>query len=290
MFNRVGLFAKKDDPLVRQTLIGLVEMLQQRNVDILLDDTCQALVGDRVIPPAHIAGTGGGRELVIVVGGDGTMLSAARSLFEFDVPLLGVNLGRLGFLADLSPQDVPAGVERILEGQFVEERRRFLRCRVVRNGATIAESNAFNDAVVQKCNTARLIGLSTYIDGRFLHSQRSDGQIVATPTGSTAYALSGGGPILHPSLDALVIVPVCPHTLTQRPIAVTGDSQIEVVINTREPDQAEFTCDGESICSLHPGDRVQIAKHEGTVRLLHPAGHDHYATLRAKLNWGTDPC
>jgi NAD+ kinase len=289
MFNRVGLFAKKDDPLVKQTLVRLVEMLQARGVEILLDETCQALVGDRVAPPPA-SGNTEGRELVIVVGGDGTMLSAARSLFEFDVPLLGVNLGRLGFLADLSPQDVPAGVERILDGHFVEERRRFLRCRVERGGATVAESNAFNDAVVQKCNTARLIGLSTYIDGRFLHSQRSDGQIVATPTGSTAYALSGGGPILHPSLDALVIVPVCPHTLTQRPIAVTGDSRIEVLVNTREPGQAEFTCDGESICSLHPGDRIHIAKHDGTVRLLHPAGHDHYATLRGKLNWGTDPC
>jgi NAD+ kinase len=290
MFNRVGLFAKKGDPQVKQTLERLVACLQAREVDILLDDTCAALVGHLVSAPASPPAADGGRELVIVVGGDGTMLSAARNLFEFDVPLLGVNLGRLGFLADLSPEDIPAGIEAILDGRYTEELRMFLRCEVVRNGEVIATSNAFNDAVVQKCNTARLISLSTYINGRFLHSQRSDGQIIATPTGSTAYALSGGGPILHPALDAVVIVPICPHTLTQRPIALAGDNRIEVLVNTREPDRAEFTCDGESICTLQPGDRVHILKHERTVRLLHPAGHDHYATLRAKLNWGTDPC
>lgn len=288
MFNRVGLFAKKEDPLVRETLVRLVELLRSRGVEILLDDTCQSMVGDLVSSPASPMESG--RELVIVVGGDGTMLSAARTLFEFDVPLLGINLGRLGFLADLTPQDIPAGIEAVLDGQFVEELRCFLQCRVLRNGNVIAESNAFNEAVVQKCNTARLIALNTFIDGRFLHSQRSDGQIVATPTGSTAYALSGGGPLLHPSLDALVIVPICPHTLTQRPIAVAGNSQIEMLVNTREADRAELTCDGETICTLHPGDRVQIAKHVRSIRLLHPAGHDHYATLRAKLNWGTDPC
>jgi NAD+ kinase len=288
MFNRVGIFAKKEDPLVRETLARLVLLLRNRGVEILLDDTSQAMVGDLVAPSTSPMENG--RELVIVVGGDGTMLSAARTLFEFDVPLLGINLGRLGFLADLSPQDVPAGIEAVLDGQFVEEMRCFLQCRVLRDGAVVGESNAFNEAVVQKCNTARLIALSTYIDGRFLHNQRSDGQIIATPTGSTAYALSGGGPILHPALDALVIVPICPHTLTQRPIAVAGNSHIEILVNTREADRAEFTCDGETICSLRPGDRVQIAKHARTIRLLHPAAHDHYATLRAKLNWGTDPC
>jgi NAD+ kinase len=206
------------------------------------------------------------------------------------VPLLGINLGRLGFLTDLNPADVPAGIEAVLDGRFLEEMRMFLRCQVVRGETVIEESYAFNDIVVQKCNTARLISLSTYIDGRFLHSQRSDGQIIATPTGSTAYALSGGGPILQPALNVLVVVPICPHTLTQRPIVLAGDSQIEVLINTREPDRAEVTCDGETICALQPGDRVRAAKHEHVVRLLHPAGHDHYATLRAKLNWGTDPC
>ncbi|MGQ0657186.1 MAG: NAD(+) kinase [Chromatiales bacterium] len=290
MFNRIGVFAKKGDPQVKQTLDRLVACLHRRGVDLLLDDTCTALLEDRDLPPRHAESAGAGRNLVIVIGGDGTMLSAARALFEFDVPLLGINLGRLGFLADLTPADVPIGLDAILDGRFVEELRMFLRCEVVRSGEVVAENNAFNDVVVQKWNTARLIGLSTYIDGRFLHSQRSDGQIIATPTGSTAYAMSGGGPILHPWLNAVVIVPICPHTLTQRPIAVAGDSDIEILVNTREPERAELTCDGETICALQPGDRVRIAKHERSIRLLHPAGHDHYATLRAKLNWGTDPC
>lgn len=289
MFNRVGLFVKKGDPQVRQTLERLVACLHSRGIDLLLDDTCTALLKDRGLPP-HQHADASGRDLVIVIGGDGTMLSAARALFEFDVPLLGINLGRLGFLADLTPADVPLGIEAILDGRFIEELRMFLRCQVVRAGETVAENNAFNDVVVQKWNTARLIALSTYIDGRFLHSQRSDGQIVATPTGSTAYAMSGGGPILHPMLNAVVIVPICPHTLTQRPIVVAGDSHIEVLVNTREPERAELNCDGETICTLQPGDRVRIAKHERSIRLLHPANHDHYATLRAKLNWGTDPC
>ena len=289
MFNRVGLFAKKDDPQVTQTLLKLVQLLQERGLEILLDETSQTLIGESV-PAMSGSPHAEGRDLVIVVGGDGTMLSAARALFEFDVPLLGINLGRLGFLADLNPADVPDGIDAILDGKFVEELRTFLRCRAYRGGDLVAESNAFNDAVIQKCNTARLIGLNTYINGHFLHSQRSDGQIIATPTGSTAYALSGGGPILHPSLDALVIVPICPHTLSQRPIAIAGNNRIEIDVNTRESDRAELTCDGETICTLQPGDRVQIVKHDGRIRLLHPAGHDHYVTLRAKLGWGSDPC
>lgn len=290
MFNRVGLFAKKGDPQVKLTVEKLVACLRDRGVDILLDDTCAALVSSADLPRQQPGPSGNGRDLVIVIGGDGTMLSAARALFEYDVPLLGVNLGRLGFLADLTPAEIPIGLEAILDGRFVEELRMFLHCRVVRAGEVVAENNAFNDVVVQKWNTARLIGLSTYIDGRFLHSQRSDGQIMSTPTGSTAYALSGGGPLLHPNLDSIVIVPICPHTLTQRPIVVSSNSRIEVLVNTREPARAELTCDGETVCALQPGDRVRVAKHQRPVRLLHPAGHDHYATLRAKLNWGTDPC
>jgi NAD+ kinase len=161
---------------------------------------------------------------------------------------------------------------------------------VLRGGVSIAASHAFNDVVVQKWNTARLIALATAIDGKLLHKQRSDGLIVTTPTGSTAYAVSGGGPILDPNLDAIGLVPICPHTLTQRPIVVAGDSALEIAVSTREAEHVQLTCDGENVCLLQHDDRVRIGKHAQTVRLIHPADHDHYATLRAKLHWGTDPC
>lgn len=290
MFQRIGLFAKKGDLKVRQTLEALLACLRGRHIDVVLDPTCAEVLGESTAGSAWADFGGAGGDLVIVVGGDGTMLSAARGLLQQDVRLLGINLGRLGFLTDLNPNDIPQTLNAILDGHYLEEQRMLLHCRVLRDGQVIAENNAFNDVVVQKWNTARLIALSTYIDGKFLHSQRSDGLIVATPTGSTAYAVSGGGPILHPTLDAIGLVPICPHTLTQRPIVVAGGSDIEILVNTREPDHVQLTCDGENLRTLALDDRVHIRKHDGVVRLIHPADHDHYATLRAKLHWGTDPC
>jgi NAD+ kinase len=290
MFKRVGLYAKKGDPKVGEMLSALLRCLLGHGIEPILDPHCAELLGAAVVKLE--TGTLDGRncDLVIAVGGDGTLLNAARNLFDYKVRLLGVNLGHLGFLADLTPDQVPQGLEAILAGQFIEEPRSFLHCAVWRGDTCVAQSNALNDVSVQKWNTARLIALSTYIDGVFLHNQRSDGLIVSTPTGSTAYSMSGGGPILHPALNAVVVLPICPHTLTHRPIVVSAKSEIEIQINTREPDLAHLSCDGEDICMLAPGDRVRIRTPKDSIRLIHPADHDHYATLRAKLHWGTDPC
>lgn len=290
MFTRVGIIAKRGDMRVRETLVKLVDHLRRRGVDIGVDRYCAELLGSRAFERDEPAAEGDGRDLVIAIGGDGTMLRAAQSLVDYDVRLLGINLGRLGFLADLSPEAMTERLDPILDGAFVEEERLFLECEARRGDEVLRSAHALNDVVVEKWNTARLISVAMRIDGAFVNEQRCDGVIVATPTGSTAYALSGGGPILHPALDALVIVPICPHNLSNRPIVVGAGSEIEIEVHTPETGQAHLTCDGETQQALAPGDRVRVRRRDRRIRLIHPAGHDHYATLRSKLNWGTGPC
>ena len=229
-------------------------------------------------------------DLAIAIGGDGTMLKAAHLACRHEMPLLGINRGRLGFLADIPANAFEEHLNAIFAGTFVEDERFLLHVEVLREGKSLLKSSAFNDVILQKWNIARLIELETYVDGSFVHRQRSDGLIVSTPTGSTAYALAGGGPILHPSLDALALVPICPHTLTNRPIVIDGNSLVEIVVGTREIDHARLTCDGDIELELAPGDRVRIQKQDKKIRLIHPKGHDHFSTLRAKLQWGTEVC
>jgi NAD+ kinase len=227
-------------------------------------------------------------DLVIVIGGDGTMLKAARSFVDASVPLLGINLGRLGFLTDISRHEMEARLDEVFAGRFQEEERFMLEAVVRREGDELVREYALNDVVVQKWNVARLIQFDTYVDAHFVSTQRADGLIVSTPTGSTAYALSGGGPLLHPGLDAITLVPICPHTLSNRPIVVDGSSQIEVVVDDGEETSAQLTCDGQTSLSLRAGDRLFVHKKERPIRLLHPPGHDYYATLRTKLHWAKE--
>jgi NAD+ kinase len=223
-----------------------------------------------------------------VVGGDGTLLNAARSLADTGCAVLGVNLGRLGFLVDVSPEDMDTQLNSILGGDFIEEPRTLLHAMVTRDGEPVDESTALNDVVINKKDIARMIELDTWIDGHYLNRNRSDGLIVATPTGSTAYALSGGGPILHPGLDAITLVPICPHTLSNRPIVINHDSRIEIVIHEGTL-QAQISCDGQVNLTLDPGDRVTVRRHDHDLRLLHPPGHDYFDVLRRKLRWSEQP-
>ncbi|MCA1805361.1 MAG: NAD(+) kinase, partial [Xanthomonadaceae bacterium] len=225
-------------------------------------------------------------DLAIAVGGDGTLLNAARSLADAGVPLLGINRGRLGFLADILPADMTSSLDRVLAGHYQEEERTLLHAEVLRNGECLHQSDALNDVVIHKYDIARMIELETHIDGRFLNTQRSDGLVMATPTGSTAYALSGGGPILHPTLSAIVLVPICPHTLTNRPIVINDHATIEVILHGGSTTEAQVTCDGQVKFPLDCGDRVRVCRKDKTIRLLHPPGHDHYEVLREKLRWG----
>jgi NAD+ kinase len=287
-FSHVGLIGKTNDRKVAVTLQKLAQDLQQRQVDILLDADIAPMLpgtGHRVVERAELAGL---CDLAIVVGGDGTLLNAARSLAEPGVAVLGVNLGRLGFLVDVMPEDMEQQLDRILAGEFIEERRTLLHASMTRGGEILSESAALNDVIVHKRDIARMIELDTWIDGRFLNTNRSDGLIVATPTGSTAYALSGGGPVLTPKLNAIVLVPICPHTLSNRPIVVDDDAVIEIVLHEGTL-EASVSCDGQVSQPLESGDRVTVHKHDHTLRLLHPPGHDYFTVLRKKLRWSEQP-
>ncbi len=299
-FQTIGILGKSGDPdRVGPTVGRLVAHLQSRGRAVLCDPTSAALAQ----PPAAglaVADLGQRCDLVVVVGGDGTLLGAARSLAGHGVPLVGINLGRLGFLADLSPDQIEGTLDLILDGAYVEEARCMLVAQVqTAEGEPVPAPDplpdplpnplpltALNDVVIHKWTTPRMIEFETYIDGVFVNAQRSDGIIIATPTGSTAYALSGGGPLLHPTLDALTLVSICPHTLSNRPLVVPGSSSIEIRICGFDPGHVHVTCDGQT--NLSPGARLRVLvrKTARPIRLLHPEGHDHYAILRAKLGWG----
>ena len=285
-FTTIGLLGKHGDHRVGETLQILHAHLRARGVRVLLDEGTAHTYPGHSIETASRESIGSQCDLTIVVGGDGTLLNAARSLVQYGIPLAGVNLGRLGFLADISPALMIERMEEILRGHYLLEERCLISSTIERNGQKINTSTAFNDAVVHKLNMARMIEFETYINGQFVNSQRADGLIVATPTGSTAYALSGGGPILHPTLNALALVPICPHTLSNRPIVVNSDSQITIVMIECNKDCAQLTCDGQINFCLLEGDQIHIHKQNPPVRLIHPADHDHYQILRAKLRWG----
>lgn len=286
MFKRIALIANKNGQKITETLRSVSNYLLNQDIDIVLNSFSANLMQGsdlRTVPDEQLPLQ---CDMAIAIGGDGTMLWAAKLLADYDVPLLGINRGRLGFLADIPADSFEEHLQQILDGHYVEDERFQLHCQVERDDKIIKESHAFNDIIVQKWNIAKLIELTTYVDQTLLHSQRSDGLIISSPTGSTAYALSGGGPILHPALDALVLVPICPHTLSNRPIVIDGNSTIEIVVGTPEIDHASLTCDGEISCSLRTDDRIVIRKKDKKIRLIHPASYDHFSTLRAKLQWG----
>lgn len=288
-FHTIGLISKFGDPTGAGTLDQIATYLRQRQLRVLLDESSARLIPDNGLETANRATIGAQCDLVIVMGGDGTLLNAARSLVDHEVPILGVNLGRLGFLADVSPSEIPHRLEAVLQGHFREARRSLLHAQVLREDQVTGEADALNDVVVHKREVARMIEVDAFLDGRFLNAYRADGLIISTPTGSTAYALAGGGPIIYPGLEAVVLVPICPHTLTNRPIVVKADSMIEVVLNAAKTTDTLVTCDGQVSLAIAAGDRVVIRKKDRKMRLIHPISHDYFKLLRAKLRWGLGP-
>ena len=211
-------------------------------------------------------------------------------LADKEIPLLGVNMGRLGFLADISISNMTDGLDLILAGDYDEEKRFLLNTEIIRKEQVVAHELSFNDTVMHKWNTARLIEFETYVNGRFVDFQRSDGLIISTPTGSTAYALSGGGPLMVPDLDALLMVPICPHTLSNRPIVVGGSSIIDLIVCGRtDHENVRISCDGQDGMPIEKNDIVRISRYPKDIRLIHPSGHDHFDIMRAKLDWGEHP-
>ena len=227
-------------------------------------------------------------DLIIAVGGDGTMLHAASLVGESDVPLLGINRGRLGFLADVSPADMLESVDKVLAGNYTRESRLRLRAELTTGDGQVHAALALNDVVLQRRDTGRMLDFETRIGGHYVNSHMGDGLIVATPTGSTAYALSCGGPIIEPLLDAVVVVPICPHTLSDRPLVIPSSQGIEVTLLERDNTNAEVSVDGHTLGELTADDRLMISESERRITLIHPPGYDYYGILRSKLHWGRD--
>lgn len=283
-FQSVALIGKYNHPEMRDQLVTLADFLLQRGLSVSLEQNTATHCHLDAYPTLHIDDIAAHAELVVVLGGDGTMLSAARALLESNIPLVGVNRGRFGFLTDVSSETMLEAMNSILAGEFNIEQRMLLTASILRNGISIGQGSALNDVVVNKRGMSRLIELEIHIDGQFVHKQRSDGLILATPTGTTAYSLSAGGPILHPTLDAIALVPICPHTLSNRPIAINSASQVQIKLVHAEDAAVHF--DGQMQQALQQGDQVLVQRAERTVSLLHPLGHSHYDMLRDKLNWG----
>jgi len=293
-FQTIGILGKRGDPgRVGPTVRRLAQHLKARGRTVLYDFTSAELLGPPAGQQTSSTVLGEQCDLAVVVGGDGTLLGAARTLAAHDVPLVGINLGRLGFLADVSPDQIESCLDRILDGAFAEEARCMLKAELSPPTSPAAADSmpmlALNDVVVHKWNTARMIELETYIDGTFVNAQRADGIIGGTPTGSTAYALSGGGPLLHPALDVIVLVSICPHTMSNRPLVVPGGSRIEIRVGDADRQHAQVTCDGQTDARPQPLASVLVERAAKPVRLLHPRNHDHYAILRAKLGWSGHP-
>jgi len=281
----VALAGRAADPRVGEAMRTLAQhLLGKGHVVRVIADEALALDGAGVhtVPETELAP---GADLIVAVGGDGAMLHAARMAAMADVPVLGVNRGRLGFLADVGPEQMLQSLDDALGGRCQAERRMLLAAQLLADGRPI-DALALNDVVVAKRETGRMVDVRTWVNGAYVNTHVGDGFIIATPTGSTAYALSCGGPIVHPSLDAVVLVPVCPHTLSDRPIVVPADSVVEIELADRFESRAQVVCDGIVLCDLDPGVRLRIERARVSATLLHPPGHDYYRILRSKLHWG----
>lgn len=286
-FKTVALIGKHKNPDIIAPLLRLSEYLENRSLEVLLDSLTAATMAQEKYPGMSMEEIGARADLAIVLGGDGTMLNIARKLAPFDVPLVGINQGRLGFLTDLSIHTMVETLGSMLDGLYMPERRMLLYVEVARDNIVLFSALALNDVAVNRGVGGNMIEFEVRINGEYVYSLRSDGLIVATPTGSTAYALSAGGPILHPSLDLIALVPVSPHTLSNRPIVVGPDAVVEILMHRTAV--ARVHSDSHSHFDLQENDKVIVRRAPHTVTLLHPSQHSYYRMLREKLGWSGLP-
>jgi NAD+ kinase len=279
-FRRVALIGKLRSPEIAESLQGMRALLEARGCEVLIERESAAELGLR---GADYESIGKSADLAIVLGGDGTMLAAARSLVGRRVPLTGVNQGRVGFMTDIGHDDMESGIGAILEGKHSLEERALLDAEILRGSESVLRTIALNEAVVGKGAQGRLIEFELSIDGEFVYKLRGDGVIVATPTGSTAYALSAQGPILHPAVPALALVPLAPHTLSARPVSVSDRSVVEISIVRALDARGHF--DGIALADMAEGDKLVLRRSTDVVRFVHPPGYRYFATLREKLRW-----
>jgi NAD+ kinase len=279
-FRRVALIGKLRSAEIAASLRELSAYLRKRGCEVLLEKDTAAEIGARGVDYETL---GKGSDLAIVIGGDGTMLAAARNLVRHHVPVVGVNQGRVGFMTDIGYQDMQGGIGAILDGKGTLEERTLLDAEIVRNGKAVLRTLALNEAVLGKGAEARLIEFEILLDGEYVYTLRADGVIVATPTGSTAYAMSAQGPILHPAVPAFALAPLNPHTLSARPVSVSDRSVIEIKLLRAAGARAHF--DGFALTDMAEGDRLVLKRSADTVRFVHPPGYGYFATLREKLRW-----
>ncbi|AWF81873.1 NAD(+) kinase [Microbulbifer sp. A4B17] len=284
-FQNIGLIGRTESENAVSSLKRLMAYLEEEGYSVVLEEGTASSVSSHNARISSRDKLGELCDLVIVVGGDGSLLGAARALARFSVPLLGINRGRLGFLTDITPDQVEQKVGEVLSGKYMAESRFLLDMSVTRDGRPVGKGSALNDVVLHPGEFIRMIEFDLYIDGQFVYTQRSDGLIISTPTGSTAYALSGGGPIMHPKLDAIVLVPMNPHTLSSRPIVVEGSSEFKLIVGDQNIAKPYITCDGHDQVVTEPGDVIRVHKKPHRLTLIHPIDHNFYETCRSKLGW-----
>jgi len=284
-FQKVALLGRYDDPRLAEPMTSLALHLTKTGIDVFASDEITLDLPVTRTPESSLAAQ---VDLMIAIGGDGTMLYAGNLSLGSDVPLLGINRGRLGFLADVSPDEMLASVDHILNGEYLIEARLLLDAQFLTADGNAITATAFNDVVLQRRETGRMIDIEASVAGQYVNTHSGDGLIIATPTGSTAYALSCGGPIIEPQLDAVVVVPICPHTLTDRPIVIAANQPIEIRLLAREDTQADVVIDGHSVGAIRPGDLLTVNRATKRIKLIHPPGYDFFGILRSKLYWGRD--
>jgi len=286
-FRQVAIFGKPRAEGVRQTLLDIAVLVEAAGQTVLLEEATRASLGIDTYAGQSLAHIGATADVAVVVGGDGTMLGIARDLAPFRVPLIGINHGRLGFMTDIALAQLPEVLPQILAGHYETDRRALLEAEVLRAGQVVYRARAVNDVVVSRGVAGGMVEFTVRVDGATMYNQRADGVILATPTGSTAYALSANGPILHPAVGGLVLVPVAPQTLSNRPIVLADSVVVEIEITDERDASGHF--DMQSFRALAPGDVVRVRRGADPVTLLHPLGTNFFATLRQKLNWNLMP-
>ncbi|WP_426360237.1 NAD(+) kinase [Pseudocolwellia sp. HL-MZ19] len=286
LYKTIGLIGKPNHEGAKATIEALHEYLRLNHYHVVVEHSVAQSVDIKNMSVHPLTEIGELADLAIVVGGDGYMLGAARVLSCYNIGVIGVNRGNLGFLTDLAPDNIIEPLEAILKGESRSEQRFIIEAEVYRHGKLKSSNSAVNEAVLHAGKVANMIEFEVYIDNSFMFSQRSDGLIISTPTGSTAYSMSAGGPILTPNLNALSLVPMFPHTLTSRPIVVDGNSEIKLVLANENYENLQVSCDGHVILAVMPGDEVIIKKSENSLRLIHPLDHNYFNVLRNKLSWG----
>jgi len=283
MLKKIGIYAKKNHPDAEKIASDICERLKREQIEVFLEDSLAEQIG-------QVNGYAGEEipelvDLIIVLGGDGTLISVARRVAEQNIPIVGVNLGRLGFLTEITRDELPEMLEQLIADDYQVSDRMMLDALIHRNDKVVGKFTVLNDVVINKGALARIIDMETYVDGRYLTSYKADGLIISTPTGSTGYNLAAGGPIIYPDINSLLITPICPHMLTNRPIMVWSRSVIEIKVKF-EDDVVFFPADGQIGHKLLPGDRVEVRRSESRTRLVSSPSKDYFEILRTKLSWG----